>query len=396
MKRAASRPEDRPRAQPPRWSVRRGVGVRTAIVAAGLGALTARVGTGPIVDALTGLTPSTVLLALGLGAVATASSAARWRAVGRAVGVEVPIGAAAAGVYRATLLNSVLPGGFLGDLDRALAAHQHARPGQDPHRAARVVVLERCAGQAVVFAAAVAVVVISAPALLSALLPALLPDLAAARGAALLAAGTVVVTSTGAMVLAVRLHDRAAGRVARGVVRARRQVAVLRVELRGGLLNPRTATTVVASSLVGFATLLATFALAVDVVGVPVPRVQLLGLCTVGLVAMAVPVNVGGWGPRELATAAAFAAAGLGAPVGLAVSVVYGVLSLLGCLPGAIVLGLGARAHSARAPGAHARGVRAAGVGPAVVLAADQPQVRPSSRAASLARYAGEASPRPQ
>lgn len=356
-----------PRAQLRGPSTRRGAAVRSAIVAGGLGALAARVGTGPIVDALAGLTLSTVLLALGLGVVATASSAARWRAVGCAVGVEVPIGAAAAGVYRATLLNSVLPGGFLGDLDRALGAHQRARDQhEDPQRAARVVVLERCAGQATVFAAAVAVVVISAPTLLAALLP----DPAAARAGVLGAAGAALAALVGVVVLGVRLRGRAAAGIAPWIGRARRQVAALVAELRGGLLNPRTATAVVASSLVGFATLLATFALAAEVVGVGVPLAQLLGLCTVGLVAMAIPVNGGGWGPRELATAAAFTAAGLGAPAGLAVSVVYGVLSLLGCLPGAVVLALG---------------VRAAG----------QAQTRPSSRAASFARYAGEASPRP-
>lgn len=72
----------------------------------------------------------------------------------------------------------------------------------------------------------------------------------------------------------------------------------------------------IASSLLGFASLVGTFVLAAVVVGSPAPLSQLLPLCTVGLAAMAVPVKVGGWGPREVATAAAFAAAGLGAPPG--------------------------------------------------------------------------------
>ena len=53
---------------------------------------------------------------------------------------------------------------------------------------------------------------------------------------------------------------------------------------------------------------------------------------------MGLPLNVGGWGPREGVTAWAFGAAGLGAGRGLAVAVVYGVLSLVASLPGLIVL----------------------------------------------------------
>ena len=56
------------------------------------------------------------------------------------------------------------------------------------------------------------------------------------------------------------------------------------------------------------------------------------------LVAMALPLNVGGWGPREGVAAALFAAAGLGADQGVATAAVYGVIVLVACLPGAAVL----------------------------------------------------------
>jgi hypothetical protein len=65
------------------------------------------------------------------------------------------------------------------------------------------------------------------------------------------------------------------------------------------------------------------------------------------LLAMAVPLNVGGWGPREGVVAWAFAAVGLGAADGLAVSTVYGVLVAAATLPGAVVLAVG---RLARAP----------------------------------------------
>ena len=48
------------------------------------------------------------------------------------------------------------------------------------------------------------------------------------------------------------------------------------------------------------------------------------------LLAMAVPTNIGGWGPREGVAAWVFAAAGLGAAQGVAVAAVYGVLVLVG------------------------------------------------------------------
>ena len=48
--------------------------------------------------------------------------------------------------------------------------------------------------------------------------------------------------------------------------------------------------------------------------------------------------NVGGWGPREGGAAWAFGAAGLGAALGVATAVVYGVMVLVASLPGALVL----------------------------------------------------------
>jgi len=84
----------------------------------------------------------------------------------------------------------------------------------------------------------------------------------------------------------------------------------------------------------------------------------LLPIGIYALLAMGLPLNVGGWGPREGVTAWAFGAAGLGAGRGLAVAVVYGVLSLVASLPGAAVLvarwytGLRTGSRSTASPGA--------------------------------------------
>ena len=67
------------------------------------------------------------------------------------------------------------------------------------------------------------------------------------------------------------------------------------------------------------------------------PPSQMLPLALLVMLAAALP-NVGGWGPREGVTAWAFAAAGLGASLGVATAVVYGVMVLVASLPGAAVL----------------------------------------------------------
>jgi hypothetical protein len=61
-------------------------------------------------------------------------------------------------------------------------------------------------------------------------------------------------------------------------------------------------------------------------------------LVVLSLLAMGLPVNVGGWGPREGVAALVFGSAGLGAALGLTTAVVYGVLGLVSSLPGAGVL----------------------------------------------------------
>jgi hypothetical protein len=55
-------------------------------------------------------------------------------------------------------------------------------------------------------------------------------------------------------------------------------------------------------------------------------------------IAAGIPLNIGGWGPREGAAAWAFAAAGLGAANGVTVSTLYAVLMLIAVTPGAGLL----------------------------------------------------------
>jgi hypothetical protein len=65
---------------------------------------------------------------------------------------------------------------------------------------------------------------------------------------------------------------------------------------------------------------------------------QLLPLALIVLLAAGIPLNVGGWGPREGVAAWAFAAAGWPAGAGAAVATAFGVLVLVSVLPGAVLL----------------------------------------------------------
>jgi hypothetical protein len=81
-----------------------------------------------------------------------------------------------------------------------------------------------------------------------------------------------------------------------------------------------------------------TFLIAARTAGSTASTVRLLPLALLVLLAMGVPTNIGGWGPREGVAAWAFGAAGLGAAQGVATAVVYGVMVFVANLPGAGVL----------------------------------------------------------
>jgi hypothetical protein len=109
-------------------------------------------------------------------------------------------------------------------------------------------------------------------------------------------------------------------------------------EAREGLLSRRNWPGVTLSSLVVLAGHLVMFVVAARVAGVGASAVTLLPLAVLALAAMGLPLNIGGFGPREGVTAWAFGAAGLGEGSGLSVAVVYGVLSFAASRPGAVVL----------------------------------------------------------
>ena len=281
-----------------------------------LAVLAARVGAGALLDALRAVDAVSVLAALLIGLLTTVLGAARWRLVARGLGVSLPLGRAVADTYRAQFLNSVLPAGVLGDVDRAVC---HGL--RDGGRAARAVVLERVAGQTVVVAVGAAGLAASASGL---------PAVPAAAGA-LAVLGLLLHRARRTSPAPVDAPAAAPADVAPSRLRS------VLAEVRAGL-SGRAGPVVVLLSAAGLAGHLALFVVAARAAGAQAPLGVLLPLLLASLLAMVLPVNVGGWGPREAVAAVGFGAAGFGAALGLTVAVVFGVLGLVSCLPGALVL----------------------------------------------------------
>ncbi|WP_410669618.1 lysylphosphatidylglycerol synthase transmembrane domain-containing protein [Amycolatopsis sp. cmx-4-68] len=285
-----------------------------------LGVLVWQLGSAAFLDGLGRISAPGVLAALVIGFATTLFSAGRWQIVATRLGLRLSLRTAVADYYRALFLNGVLPAGVLGDVHRAV---QHGRDSGDVPRGVRAVVLERTAGQLVLIASAVTVVLTS---------PGVVPG---AFREVVTIAGVVVVLAAVAALVVGRLLG---GRWIHSPSKWRRGFAVTLADLRLGLLTRETWPGVSFLSAATLAGHLALFVVAARVAGVAAPVGQLVPLMVLALLAMGLPLNVGGFGPREGVCALLFGAAGLGAAQGVTVAVVYGVLTLVASLPGAGVL----------------------------------------------------------
>jgi uncharacterized membrane protein YbhN (UPF0104 family) len=298
----------------PAWGSRLRRLAPTLLGIAVLALVVVRVGVGPFVDGVRSTSAASILVAVVIGAVTTVACAVRWRSVSSALGSELALGHAVAAVYRAQLLNVVLPGGVVGDVHRG-ASHWR-RPGG--RGAARAVAWERFGGQVVLAVLAVGVLAVHPVGLARATVVAV-------------AAVAVVVTLVGVRVLRA---DRLAGR---------RAVRAVSDDL-DVLASPRLLAVVVVTSTVVVVGHAVTFLVAARTAGVAVPWISLVPVAILVLVAMSVPTHVAGWGIREGVAAWAFAAAGLGAAAGVRATVVYAVITTVAVLPGVVVL-LAGRLH---------------------------------------------------
>lgn len=278
-----------------------------------IGAVAWRLGVGPFVDGITRVNGPVLLAAAVITGLTTVCCAWRWRLVSRGLGIDLPLGVAIAAYYRSQFLNSVLPGGVIGDVDRGVG---HGLEAGNLGLGLRAVAYERVGGQIVQTGLVVTVL---------ALVPS--PLQSAAPTIAAVAVGIVV----GA---AIAFHAFSA----RGTSVWARGIRASANELRHGLLARAAWPGVVLASCAVTAGHTAIFLIAAQSAGITVPPIRMLPLAVLILLAMSVPTNIAGWGPREGVAAWAFGAAGLGAGQGVTVAVVYGVLAFVACLPGVAVL----------------------------------------------------------
>jgi glycosyltransferase 2 family protein len=257
-----------------------------------------QVGTGPFLHGLASVSGQALLFAFAVGLVSTISCALRWKIVASGLGVWIPLRSAIADYYRAQFLNMTLPGGVFGDVHRAV---RHGMDIGDVKLGVRAVALERLSGAAVQIAIGV-VALLAFPSPVRAYMP--------------LTAVAVAVAAVAIVLLARKVLSD----VRRGVLAGRRWIGVVGT------------TAIVLSGHVS------TFVVAARTAGYTLATARLVPLLLLALLAMGLPLNIAGWGPREGVAAWAFAAAGLTATQGVTVSVTYGVLVFVAGLPGAAVL----------------------------------------------------------
>jgi glycosyltransferase 2 family protein len=285
---------------------------RMTVGAAILVVLIWRLGAGAFLEPLHQLDVWWLAAAVGIAVPTTVCCAWRWQLVSRGLGSELPLGEAVGAYYQSQFLNTVLPGGVLGDVHRGV---RRGHEVGDLGRALRAVAWERTAGQVVQIVLTIVVLLV---------LPSPL------RSSMPVVALAVVMVALGAVVVArklPRLGSSAPARAARAVT----------TDVRG-LLAGRVWPGVVLASAVVVAGHATTFLVAARAAGSTVSPTRLLPLVLIVLLVTALPTSFAGWGPREGGAAWVFPLAGLGADQGVATAVIYGVMVFVATLPGAAVL----------------------------------------------------------
>lgn len=285
---------------------------RPAAAAATLTVVVWHLGVGPFLDGVRAVDGAALVAGAGIGVLTTVCCAWRWTLVARGLSLRLSLPAAVAAYYRSVFLNLTLPGGVAGDVHRGVS---HGRDVRDVGLALRAVAWERTAGQ-VVQAILTVAVLLALPSPVRSSIP-------------------LVVVALVATVIALVLVGRA--RPGGGRSRWARVRSAIAGDVRDALLARRAWPAIALASALVVIGHAVTFVIAARTAGTTASVSLMLPLALLAMLAMVLP-SVAGWGPREGATAWAFAAAGLGAEQGVATAVVYGVMVLVASLPGALVL----------------------------------------------------------
>lgn len=290
--------------------------LRFAFSAALLVSVVAWLDTAALAQRLAAVETPWLAAALAITVLQHVLSAWRWRFTARRLGLPLGFPHALREYYLAGFLNQALPGGVLGDANRAW---RHGRDGNDPAAAASAVILERGSGQL-------------ALALITVVALTLQPTLALAVLDPLTLAGLPAWLTVLALLLALLL-------MLGGRIHFLRTAALrFRRDLGRGFLSRDVLPVQLASSLLVVGSYLLLFVVAARAVGIDTPVSILLPVLCVTLLSMLIPVGFAGWGVREAAAALVWGLAALSAADGVAASVTYGLLVLVGSVPGALYL----------------------------------------------------------
>ena len=260
------------------------------------------------------VSPFVLLPALILTVIQITVSAWRWRYTAERLGLRLPYGVAVREYYLGTFLNQILPGGVLGDVNRAWRHGTSASDVNSRVTALHGVAIERLSGQlmlALVVAMSVGWLVQSGRLVLWSL-----------------GIGVWVVLGFFVLALALWLAFRfgLAGylqRLRRDIFESLLRWPALPVQLGSSLL--------VLASYLGVFLFLAVGAGYLESVEA---ALVIAALATILLLSMVIPLTVAGWGIRESAAAILWPLAGLPAEQGVALSVGYGGLVFGSSLPG--------------------------------------------------------------
>ena len=271
---------------------------------------------GTVASRLVQMRPVWVLLAVAISVVQVAVLAWRWRFTAGCLGVRLSFSAAWREYYLSIFLNQVLPGGVAGDVSRAWRqARAQTRLRESGGPAVRAVIFERMSAQAVMTTVAV-VSLLALP-------------VTADRGSRLVLVGAGAMAVLIVIAMVVWLRRQSSAQSLWGQVLADLGAAHLSGPVFVGQL---------VSAMIVVSTYLGTYLVAARAVGVETPSLVLLPLVAPVLMTMLIPVTVAGWGLREGAAAVLWGAVGLTVADGVVVSVAYGLLVLVGSLPGAMFL----------------------------------------------------------
>jgi len=259
--------------------------------------------------------PYVLFPALALTGVQVALSAWRWRYTVEKLGLPLDFGVAVREYYLATFLNQVLPGGVLGDVNRAW---RHGSGAGERLSAVHGVAIERLSGQLVL----ALVVAISVGWLFGS------GQLTTGQwnGELWVGVGIVLVIVLLWLALKAGITD---------------YLQRLRRDLYLSLLNRVVLPVQLGSSLMVLASYLGVFlclAWGAGYLHTAESVVIIASLASILLLSMVIPLTVAGWGIREGAAAVLWPMAGLPAEQGVALSVGYGALVLVSSLPGVFFL----------------------------------------------------------